>query len=186
MRFRRRCRPLVENLDSRWLLSSSSLFSGLPGASFFQKLFGSKPATTPSVVSGQAQTGPLPGEIDLIAGYGRVHPLGVVSVSASASPSYILEVGPTGTTGYLPILNKKGSLVAAVTFTAPNGATLSGTPQVLKYVETRFVHRAGDGGQTVTGRTIDRGKATLSFPNGVPTPGGPAVHFNLVMTSTTK
>jgi hypothetical protein len=98
----------------------------------------------------------------------------------------VLEVGPTGTTGYMPIFNKKGSLVAAVTYTAPNGATLSGTPQVLKYGETRFVHRASGDGDQLAGRTIDRGKATLTFPNGVPTPGGPAVHFNLVMTSTVK
>jgi hypothetical protein len=186
MRFRRRCRPLVENLDSRWLLSSSGLFSGLPGGSFFQNLFGGKPAATPSVISGQAQSGPLPGEIDLVAGYGIVHPLGTVSVSSTLLPTYVLDVGPEGSTGYIPILNKKGSLTATITFTAPNGATLTGTPQVLKYVETRFIPHGTGAHETLSTRTIDRGKATLTFPNGAPAPGGPAVHFNLVMTSTGK
>ena len=184
MRFCWRRRPRLESMDSRCLLSSS-IFSGLPGASLFSNLFGSK-TTPPSVIEGQATAGGLPGEIDLVAGYGRLHPLGLVSVPGTTMPSYVFDVAPQGSTGYIPVTNSHGVYIASVSFSAPQGATLSGTPQVLKYVETRYIrHGAGVHQETVT-RKVDSGKATLSFPNGMPVPGGPAVHFNLVLTSLGK
>jgi hypothetical protein len=183
MRFRWRCRPLVESIDRRCLLSSSSIFSGFPGVSLFSGLFPKK-KLPPSIIEGQATAGPARGEINLVTGSGMLEPFGKVTVPGITQPSHVFDISPQGTIGTMPFLNRRNVYSATVTFTAPNGATLTGTRQILKYTETRYWHHGAGVHEKTVGHNVDAGRASLSFPNGLPVPGGPAVHYNLVMTST--
>jgi hypothetical protein len=184
MRFRWRCRPVVESLDSRTLLSGSSFLNSLPGVSLFQNVFGKKTKPT-SVLQGSAIAGPDAGEFTLVGGYGHVYPLGIVSQPAPPMANYVQDLTPSGSVATVSLVNTRGVFIATVALTASGGATLSGSRQAFDFTETHyFTHGRGVRQETIA-RVVSRGKANLSFPNGSPTPGGPPVKYNLVMQSLT-